>query len=258
MPAPVSSRTHCVYWPDWASSAKVELAHGMRMDANYYHYPSSWIGAKPGFLNGGGFPMRFAEQDGTLIDVYQENTNMTDEGGQAYPATVNTLARQRRSEPHGYYGAFGANMHTDNAAPHPGAEAIVAAAQARDVPVISYKQLLDWTDGRNSSTIRGLSWSAGTLTFTTTVGRRRQRPSDDAARPGPVRTLNAITSAGSPVASRRPDDQGHPVRVLHRRHRHLPGDVLLEAGGNAVGPWAQPESSRRRSAVVPPREKSTT
>ena len=60
-------------------------------------------------------------------------------------------------------------MHTDNPAPHPGADAIVAAAQARGVPVISYKQLLDWTDGRNNSTIRGLNWSAGTLTFTTTV-----------------------------------------------------------------------------------------
>ena len=34
-----TSRTHCVFWPDWASDAKVELAHGIRMDANYYHYP---------------------------------------------------------------------------------------------------------------------------------------------------------------------------------------------------------------------------
>ena len=30
------------------------------------------------------------------------------------------------------------------------------------MPVISYKQLLDWVDGRNNSTIRGLSWNAGT------------------------------------------------------------------------------------------------
>ena len=52
----------------------------------------------------------------------------------------------------------------------PDAEAIVASAQARGVPVISYKQLLDWTDGRNNSTIRGLSWNAGTFTFVTTVG----------------------------------------------------------------------------------------
>ena len=52
---------HCVYWPDWASNAKVELARGIRMDANYYHYPGPWIGAKPGFMTGGGFPMRFAD-----------------------------------------------------------------------------------------------------------------------------------------------------------------------------------------------------
>src|SRR6476620_2855270 len=74
IPSPVSNRTHCVYWPDWASAAKVELAHGMRMDANYYHFPQAWIGNKPGFMTGGGFPMRFADSDGTLIDVYQENT----------------------------------------------------------------------------------------------------------------------------------------------------------------------------------------
>ena len=63
VPAPVSSRTHCVYWPDWASEAKVELARGIRLDANYYHYPTPWLGARPGFMNGGGFPMRFADTD---------------------------------------------------------------------------------------------------------------------------------------------------------------------------------------------------
>ena len=91
IPSPVSSRTHCVAWPDWASAAKMEQARGMRLDANYYHYPSSWIGARPGFMNGGGFPMRFADLDGTQIDVYQQNTNMTDESGQAYPSTVTAL-----------------------------------------------------------------------------------------------------------------------------------------------------------------------
>ncbi len=56
-------------------------------------------------------------------------------------------------------------MHTDNPSQHPGAETIVAAAQARGVPVISYKQMLDWVDGRDDSTIRGLNWDAGKLTF---------------------------------------------------------------------------------------------
>ncbi len=150
------SRTHCVFWPDWASNAKVEAARGIRMDANYYHYPGSWIGTKNGFMNGGGFPMRFADLAGTLIDAYQANTNITDESTQAFSTAITALLDNALGAK-GYYGAFGVNIHTDDPAPQPGFEAIVAAAQARGVPLISYRQLLDWTDGRNSSTIRGLA-----------------------------------------------------------------------------------------------------
>ena len=56
--------------------------------------------------------MRFADLDGDMIDVYQAATQMTDESGQAYPVTVNTLL-DRALGPQGYYGVFTANMHTD-------------------------------------------------------------------------------------------------------------------------------------------------
>ena len=195
----VSSRTHCVFWPDWASHAKVELARGIRMDANYYHYPGPWIGAKPGFMNGGGFPMRFADLDGSPIDVYQQNTNLTDESTTNYATSIAALLDNAVGAQE-YYGAFGANMHTDNAAPHPGAEAIVSAALARSVPVISYKQLLTWVDGRNASTIRGLSWSAGTLNFVTTVGAGANGLQTMLPVQGPAGSLTGITRAGTPVA----------------------------------------------------------
>jgi hypothetical protein len=199
VPAPVSSRTHCVYWPDWISNATVELAHGIRMDGNYYHYPSAWIGSKPGFLNGGGFPMRFANTDGTMVDVYQENTNMDDEAGQVYPATVDALL-DNAVGPNGYYGAFGTNIHNDTAAPNPNDEAIVASAQSRGVPLISYKQLLTWVDGRNSSTIRGMTWNAGTRTFTfvTTIGAGANGLQALLPTQGPTGTLSALTCGGSP------------------------------------------------------------
>jgi hypothetical protein len=169
------------------------------MDGNYYHYPASWIGSKPGFLNGGGFPMRFADTDGTLIDTYQENTNMDDEAGQVYPATADALLDNALG-PNGYYGAFGINIHTDNPAPNPDDEAIVASAQARGVPIISYKQLLDWVDGRNNSTIRGLSMTGGTLTFSTTVAPGANGLQTMLPVQGPSGTLSAITLGGSPVA----------------------------------------------------------
>ena len=199
LPVPVSSRSHCVAWFDWLSTAKLELARGSRLDANYYHYPANWIGARPGFMNGGGFPMRFADLDGTQIDVYQQNTNITDESGQAYQATIDSLLDNAVGA-NGYYGVFGANMHTDHPAPHGGAETIVASAQARGVPVISYKQLLDWVDGRNSSTIRGMDWNAGIFTFTTTIGSGARGLQTMLPTRGPAGTLSALTCGGSPKA----------------------------------------------------------
>ncbi len=91
VPAPRTSRTHCVAWSDWASQPKVELTHGLRLDTNYYHYPSGWIGDKPGFMTGSGIPMRFADLDGTTIDVWQAHTHMNDEASQVYPLTSNAL-----------------------------------------------------------------------------------------------------------------------------------------------------------------------
>ena len=198
LPNPSTSRTHCVYWPDWASEAKIEAARGIRMDGNYYHYPGTWIGSQPGFLNGGGFPMRFADLDGSLIDIYQENTNITDESNPPLPATINTLLDNALG-PLGYYGAFGINMHTDYPSPSVGEDAIVASAQARGVPVISYKQLLDWTDGRNASTIHSLSWSAGTLHFAIDVGAGANGLQALLPIQGPSGTLTGITRDGSAV-----------------------------------------------------------
>ena len=66
----------------------------------------------PGFFTGSGMPMRFADLDGTMIDVYQATTQMTDESGQTYPFTIDTLL-DRALGSTGYYGAFTANIHTD-------------------------------------------------------------------------------------------------------------------------------------------------
>jgi hypothetical protein len=199
IPAPTTSRTHCVYWPDWASTPKVEAAHGIRMDGNYYHYPGSWIGSKPGFINGGGFPMRFADTDGSLIDVYQQNTNITDESNPPLPATIDTLLDDALGSL-GYYGAFGINMHTDSPTVNPGEDAIVASAQARGVPVVSYKQLLTWTDGRNDSTIRNLAWNAGSLNFTIRVGTGADGLQTLLPVQGPGGSLTALSLDGNPVS----------------------------------------------------------
>ena len=135
VPAPTTSRTHCIAWSDWVGTPKVELGHGMRLDTNYYYWPPQWVLNVPGVFTGSGLPMRFADTDGSLIDVYQSTTQMTDESDQAYPFTIDTLL-DRALGSTGYYGAFNANMHTD-VVNSPGANAIVASAKARGVPVVT-------------------------------------------------------------------------------------------------------------------------
>jgi probable HAF family extracellular repeat protein len=200
LPSMDSHRTHCIAWSDWASEAEVELAHGVRLDTNYYYWPPGWVQDRPGLFTGSGMPMRFARQDGSMIDVYQGATQMTDESGQSYPFTVDTLL-DRAIGPLGYYGAFVANMHTDGASGSiAGHAAIVASAQARAVPVVSGRQLLAWLDGRNASTWSGLAWDGSALSFSITRAPaarnlRALLPIDAEAGP-----LSSLTRDSLPIA----------------------------------------------------------
>jgi hypothetical protein len=165
--SPVTNRTHCIVWSDYVTQPQVELANGIRLDTNYYYWPPTWINDRPGFFTGSGMPMRFAKPDGTIIDVYQATTQMTDESGQSYPYTINTLL-DRAIGIEGYYGVFTANMHTDTVASS-GSDAIVSSALARGIPVVSASQMLVWLDGRNASTFSATSWNGSTLSFSISV-----------------------------------------------------------------------------------------
>jgi hypothetical protein len=186
-----------VGWADWATQPKVELANGIRFDTNYYHYPAGWIGALPGYMTGSAEIMRFADTDGTPIDVYQAHTHMDDEASQVYPATVNALL-DAAIGPKEYYGVFTANMHTDQVA-SAGSDAIVASALSRSVPVVSAKQMLDWTDGRNNSSFGGFSWAGNSLQFGITQAAGATGLTAFLPRQGPTGTLSSLTRNGTAI-----------------------------------------------------------
>ena len=203
LPQPTTNRTHCLAWSDWISHAQVELNHGIRLDTNYYYWPPSWVASAPGFFNGSGLPMRFAQLNGSIVDVYQAATQMTDESGQAFPATINTLLDNAVGSA-GYYGVFTANMHTDfnDGNSRLWADQIVSAALSRGVPVVSSKQMLEWLDGRNGSVFSSIAWSGNTLGFGITPasgsnGLQAMLPSRT-----PSGALSSITLNGAPVTYR--------------------------------------------------------
>ena len=166
---------------------------------DYYYYPGSWLADRPGFMNGSGMPMRFTDTDGSMIDVYQANTSMTDESEQSFPFTPDTLL-DRALGPLGYYGAFTANLHTDNASTFEDTQ-VLASAQERGVPVISARQLLTWTDGRNGSSFGNLSWDGTGLGFTIGVGAGATALTAMLPSTGPGgSTLTSVTRGSTTVA----------------------------------------------------------
>jgi hypothetical protein len=161
-----TQRHHCIVWSDWSSGAQVQLSKGMRLDTSYYFWPPSWVADVPGMFTGSAMPMRFAKPDGSFVDVYMAATQMTDESGQTYPKTIDTLL-DRAVGAEGYYGAYTVNAHTDSAQSDV-ADAVVTSALARGVPLVSAKQMLTWLDGRNASSFGAIAFNGSTLSFTVT------------------------------------------------------------------------------------------
>jgi hypothetical protein len=163
LPSQVSNRTHCIVWTDWATHPKVELSNGIRLDENYYYWPPEWVNNRPGFMTGSGFPMRFADLDGSIIDVYQAVTHLVNETD-ATPASINSLL-DKALGPEGYYGVFGTHYdYTDGFELN-----LLNSAKARNVSLISARQLLTWLDGRNSSSFGDSTWNGAKFAFSITV-----------------------------------------------------------------------------------------
>ena len=200
-PSPTTNRTHCIAWTDWAGQAIVEREFGVRLDTNYYYWPPSWHGGRPGVFTGSGIPMRFANLDGSLIDVYQATTQLVDEGDGANPpieyATHIAALLDRALGPQGFYGAFTANIHTDREV-NP-AVTIIQAAQARGVPVVSARQLLAWLDGRNGSSFSELTYDGTDLRFNLNQAPGARGLEAMLPVAGPHGQLRGLSRAGVPV-----------------------------------------------------------
>ena len=123
-------------------------------------------------FTGSGIPCDLPKLDGTIIDCYQVVTQMQDEDTiftcNTYPHFV-MLCLTKLSD-RKVIMVYLPPICISITANHAGANAIVASAQARGIPVVSSKQMLDWLDGRNGSSFEYIIWNTDQLSFTVNVG----------------------------------------------------------------------------------------
>lgn len=187
LPAQTTHRFHCIVWSDYLTQAKVERAHNIRYSMDYYYWPPAWVNGRPGLFTGSAIPMKFADTDGTVQDIYQGVSQLVNENGIAYDTDVFTLLNNATGA-NGYYGFFGTH---DDYRDSTFSDSIINAAKAFNVPIITAKQALTWLDGRNNSIFTNFSWNGNTLTFNVTAATGSQN----------IQAMLPVNSTGNSISS---------------------------------------------------------
>ena len=149
--------------------------------------------------------------DGSMIDVYQAASQMTDESGQTYPFTIDTLLDKALGA-EGYYGAFTINAHTD-VPDIAESSTTVASAKARGVPMC-HRQA-DARLGRREERfgLRGLAWNGRPSVFTVAPGAAHQASTCSSRHIPPVVRPQLREPGWQPRSTSRPGRQGRDVRA---------------------------------------------
>ena len=237
--SPATVRTHCTLWQDWAGRPKAELQNGVRLNTDYYYFPPNWVQDRPGLFTGSALAMRFADTDGTIINNYQLSTVLSDESGQTVSTHVTTLLDNALGT-NGYYGVFCANIHTDFdilADLYP----VVSAAQSRNVPLITARQLLTWLDGRNASSFGNMVWNNNTLDFTITAaaGTKSMRA-----------MLPRFTGTGTTLSLQSVSRNGVPLTVRYEVIKGISYAFFDATTGNYTAVYASSTCSTPSASLV--------
>ncbi|WP_281287266.1 Ig-like domain-containing protein [Methylobacterium terricola] len=197
LPPQTTHRLHCIAWNGWADTAKIERAAGIRLDLGYYYWPGSWIRRRPGFMTGSGFPQRFADLDGRVLDIYQAASHLVNENGIAQRRGIEVML-DRALGPEQFFGAFGTHYdYTDGYFDH-----LVSAARERGVALISAAQMLRWLDRREATRFEALAWNGHDLTFRVSLTDGPERVTGMLPVSALSHRLAAITRGGQRVPFR--------------------------------------------------------
>ncbi|NLE45693.1 MAG: hypothetical protein GX620_13305 [Chloroflexi bacterium] len=172
-------RTHRVLWTGWVETARLQASYGVRLNLDYYHWGPAFCrntdGCTYGHLTGSGLPMRFIDQRGRVLNVYQQLTQLADEhllavaGGPAQLTAEDAVEVSRALLNHsmaGAYSAVVAQFHVDPFASS-GAfateairwiEGTLDCAVAHNIPIWSAEEWLRFTEVRHNAVFESVEW----------------------------------------------------------------------------------------------------
>jgi hypothetical protein len=186
-----TTRTHRVLWEGWVETARAQAAYGIRLNVDHYHLGTAFrngTGEWPyGYFTGSGLPMKFVDEQGRTLNIYQQPTQLTDEhllvmpwvtgevAGLAAEEAVEVSQTLLRRSLDGAYGAITAQFHVDPFAlggQVAGEEAhwlegTLDYAAAQGIPIWSALEWLRFTEVRHDANLMNVQWhpASGRLSF---------------------------------------------------------------------------------------------
>jgi hypothetical protein len=179
-PLSPTTRVHRILWDGWAESARLQAEYGFRMNLDYYHVGNAF--QKPdgewvyGHFTGSGLPMKFVDESGKILNIYQQLTQLADDhllnlhwgGSVKLPAEqavdVSKMLFDRSIA--GGYAAIGAIFHTDPfAAGEQWAmeegkwmDGTLEHAVNKNIPIWSAETWLDFVEARHDAVVGDIAW----------------------------------------------------------------------------------------------------
>ncbi len=172
-PAPKSLRNHYVVWlgndadgdKEFAASALVEQNHGFKLEFNYYYQGISGQG-DTGRTIPTGLPMHFATSEGEVLDIFQTDTQVTDETW--WRSDLGDRYRNLLDESldDGKYSWIVANFHPVSWGNHSAdAEEILDYAVSRGIPIWSGGDMSSFLQMRDAADFQDTRWDGSNLSF---------------------------------------------------------------------------------------------
>jgi hypothetical protein len=262
-PSP-TTRIHQIEWQGWVDGAKIEASYGMGLDLSYYTWGPAvtYPGGQQahGYINGSGLPMRFIDQAGVIVPVYQQVTSIIDEqllvgDFSEHLSTSQAIAVSRQlvdDSQAGGYAAITTQFHVDYFAfgqVQPWAESTMDYANGLSIPMWTAQRWLDYNTARAATSITGVSWSAASkqLTFSVTVPGGSEAQS--VALPGSFGgfALTSVTLDGSTASSTQQVITGRTTSFVNVG----PGNhTVLASYGTTIPPPQHPPVAVNDTAAV--------
>jgi hypothetical protein len=181
-PVSPTTRTHRVLWEGWVETARAQAAYGMRLNVDHYHLgPTFRNGAgewPSGHFTGSGLPMKFVDERGRILNIYQQPTQLVDEhllvmpwvagevAGLAAEGAVEVSQTLLRGSLDGAYGAITAQFHVDpfDLGGQAGSEearwleGTLDYAAAHGIPIWSALEWLRFIEVRHDANLMDVQW----------------------------------------------------------------------------------------------------